>query len=434
MSRRPPRLRARRPWARVIQGSAFVRKELVEIARQPRLLALLVVGPFALLLLFGAGYRDDDLRMRTMFVGPAGSFYEDAVADHRDELERFVRPEGFTDDLDAARARLADGDVDAIVVFPTDPLDTVLAGERAEIDVLHDKIDPIQQTAIEVAARLAVQEVNAQVVDGRRRLRAGRAATGRRGAGRVDRGRRRTSRRRPRPAMRPRPPRRPPTVSTGPAELRDLVAIVGPRARTPRRRRRRHPPRRAGPARRDPRRGRRPSPTGRAPTSTARADALAEQLDEVATTIPDVAALDPRVLVRPFAARHREHRARARRAGRLLHAVGAGPAAAAPRRDVRRAVARARPRARVVRAAPGRSAVVVGDRRPARRSPTCSSGCSSASGCWRRRSSCSASRSSATPSGCSLAFALVLLASLALGHDHLAAVAAPRRRPCSGRC
>ncbi len=37
MSRRPARLRARRPWARVVQSSAFVRKELVEIIRQPRL-------------------------------------------------------------------------------------------------------------------------------------------------------------------------------------------------------------------------------------------------------------------------------------------------------------------------------------------------------------------------------------------------------------
>ena len=241
VSSRPPRLRASRPWARVIQASAFVRKELVEIARQPRLLALLVVGPFALLLLFGAGYRNDDLRMRTMFVGPAGSFYEDAVADHQDELERFVRPEGFTDDLDAARARLADGDVDAVVVFPADPLDTVLAGEHAEIEVIHDKIDPIQQTAIEVAARLAVQEVNAQVVTAVVGLRAGRAATGRRGRGRVDRGRvgrrgggcggrcdhgRRGGRdgvRRCRRAARPR-------------------RLVGPRARAPRRRRRRHPP------------------------------------------------------------------------------------------------------------------------------------------------------------------------------------------------
>jgi ABC-2 type transport system permease protein len=147
-----------------VQSSAFVRKELVEIVRQPRLLALLVVGPFALLLLFGAGYRNDDLKMRTEFVGPAGSFYEDAVNEYQDVLSRYVEPAGFTTDEAAARRDLEHGDVDAVVVFPADPLQTVLSGKRADVTVLHDKLDPIQQTAVEIASRLAVQEVNARVV------------------------------------------------------------------------------------------------------------------------------------------------------------------------------------------------------------------------------------------------------------------------------
>jgi ABC-2 type transport system permease protein len=165
MSRRDrPVRRVRRPWVRVVQSSAFVRKELVEILRQPRLIGLLVVGPFALLLLFGAGYRDEDLRMRTMFVGPEGSFYEDAVTRYEDVLSQYIHPAGFTDDEAAARHDLAHGDVDAVVVFPKDPLDTILGGHQAVVTVLHDKLDPIQQTAVEVASRLAVQEVNASIV------------------------------------------------------------------------------------------------------------------------------------------------------------------------------------------------------------------------------------------------------------------------------
>src|SRR5215218_7022368 len=164
MSRRPGSLHAHRPWSRVIQSSAFVRKELAEILRQPRLMALLVIGPFALLLLFGAGYRHDDLRLRTVFVGPSGSFYEDAVDRYEDVLEAYIEPAGFTTEMTAAEQRLADGDVDAVVVFPDDPLDSLLAGERAPIRIIHDKIDPIRQSAVEIAARLAVQEVNAEVV------------------------------------------------------------------------------------------------------------------------------------------------------------------------------------------------------------------------------------------------------------------------------
>ena len=161
---RPGDLRVGGPWATVIQSSAFVRKELAEIIRQPRLILLLIVGPFALLMLFGAGYRSKSLGLRTVFVGPPNSVYEDAVADYRDSLERFVDPRGYTSDEGAAFDALADDKVDVVVVFPADPLQEVLAGRQAVIKIVHDKIDPIQRTAVTIAAQLAVQEVNASVL------------------------------------------------------------------------------------------------------------------------------------------------------------------------------------------------------------------------------------------------------------------------------
>jgi ABC-2 type transport system permease protein len=157
-------LRVRGPWAAVIQCSAFVRKELAEIVRQPRLILLLILGPFALLMLFGAGYRSESLGLRTMFVGPPDSFYEEAIAEYHDVLERFVDPRGYTADEAEARAALEDDDLDVVVVFPEDPLAQVLSGESAVIEVLHNKIDPIQSTAVVIASQLAVQEVNASVL------------------------------------------------------------------------------------------------------------------------------------------------------------------------------------------------------------------------------------------------------------------------------
>jgi ABC-2 type transport system permease protein len=156
--------RVSRPWAAIVQSSAFVRKELAEIVRQPGLILLLIVGPFALLMGLGAGYRSESLGLRTMFVGPENSFYEEAIAEYREVLERFVDPRGYTSDEAAARAALADDELDVVVIFPEDPLDRVLAGERAEIGVVHNKIDPIQTTAVAIASQLAVQEVNASVL------------------------------------------------------------------------------------------------------------------------------------------------------------------------------------------------------------------------------------------------------------------------------
>ena len=42
------------PWGVAIRSFAFVRKEVVEIVRQPKLVALLVLGPF--LAFFGTGF------------------------------------------------------------------------------------------------------------------------------------------------------------------------------------------------------------------------------------------------------------------------------------------------------------------------------------------------------------------------------------------
>jgi ABC-2 type transport system permease protein len=162
--RQGTRLRASPAWATVVQALAFVRKELAEIIRQPRLLLLLVLGPFLLLLLFGAGYKDATVRVRTEFVGPKGSVYERAVTDQSDQLDEYIDAQGFTSDRDAAMRRLKDGELDAVVVFPDDALDQILGGHSATIEVLHEKLDPFEQTAIAIASRLAVQEVNASLV------------------------------------------------------------------------------------------------------------------------------------------------------------------------------------------------------------------------------------------------------------------------------
>ena len=156
--------RAHGPWRWAIRSQTFVRKELVEILRQPRLLVLLVVGPFLLLLLFGTGYSQNTMRLHTLFVAESGSIYEETLNASGDQLDEFVESEGFVSDKDAALRSLDNGDVDLVVVFPDDPLAQVTAGEQATIEVFDREMDPIQRTAIAIAARLAVQEVNATVL------------------------------------------------------------------------------------------------------------------------------------------------------------------------------------------------------------------------------------------------------------------------------
>jgi ABC-2 type transport system permease protein len=149
----------------VVQLWGFLCKEVTDILRQPRLLLVLVAGPFAVLLLFAAGYDERQIVLETAFVGPEGSVYERAIDAYSEQIDDYVRPEGFTSDLLAAREALEDGDVDVVVVFPPEPAESILAGEQAQIAIIHDKLDPLQQTAVEVAARVAVLELNAGVLE-----------------------------------------------------------------------------------------------------------------------------------------------------------------------------------------------------------------------------------------------------------------------------
>ena len=166
MSRRPNTAMrtVHAPWGVVIRSFAFVRKEVVEIIRQPRLIALLVLGPFALLLLFGAGYAQNVVVKKALFVGPPNSIYEELHDSYKGQLAEFIHSEGMISSEEEARQQLADGTVDIVVVFPPHPEQDVLAGRRAPIKVLHDEIDPIQQAAIQFAAELAIHEVNAAVL------------------------------------------------------------------------------------------------------------------------------------------------------------------------------------------------------------------------------------------------------------------------------
>lgn len=149
----------------LIQLSGMVRKELVEVLRQPRILLVLVLGPFLVLFLFAGGFDPGQNVLTTTFVGPADSVYEENLLAFEDELEEYLEVFEYTTDLVRAREQLIEKDIDLIVVFPSDPAETVLAGERAPIRVIHDKIDPIARTAVEVSTEISVQEMNARILE-----------------------------------------------------------------------------------------------------------------------------------------------------------------------------------------------------------------------------------------------------------------------------
>jgi ABC-2 type transport system permease protein len=152
--------------ARLIRTFGFYRKELFSVFRQPRLILTLVIGPFLILLIFGLGYQTVPPPFATMLV--LGND-QAQLADQQDLNEAFgsaITFEGTTTDLDAARERLRNGDVDMLIVAPEDPLGSLDAGEKADFQVIHGEVDPVVRSSIELLARLSVDEINRRVLSG----------------------------------------------------------------------------------------------------------------------------------------------------------------------------------------------------------------------------------------------------------------------------
>lgn len=148
----------------LVRGSAFVRKELLGAARQPKLIIFLVLGPFGVLLLFGMGLRDTHPPLRTAFVVPP----ESPVTE---EVERFAElradrldVRSIGSDVDAAVAALERGELHVVMAFPANVGDTVAGGDRAVITVHHDIVDPIEERVVRLFASGAVDRVNRLVV------------------------------------------------------------------------------------------------------------------------------------------------------------------------------------------------------------------------------------------------------------------------------
>ena len=145
--------------APLVRAGAFVRKEIVEVVRQPRLLASLVLGPFLILLLFGVGYRA--VRPLDMYiVATEDDILGQAVVDWAENSGQAVTVVGTGSDEAVGLRLLESGDVDAVIVVPPNPLETIQQNEKAQFLVVHDELDPFERTAIDFFARSSVDQAN----------------------------------------------------------------------------------------------------------------------------------------------------------------------------------------------------------------------------------------------------------------------------------
>jgi ABC-2 type transport system permease protein len=144
----------------LIRILAFVRKEIVSILRQPRLVFSLILGPFLILLLFGVGYRYEPRTLRTVFVVPADSPMASVVEEYATRLGEQIASQGIIDDPAEADALLRRQEVDLVVVVPPDPMANVRNNDQALFTLYHYEIDPYERAYIEILGRNYTDEIN----------------------------------------------------------------------------------------------------------------------------------------------------------------------------------------------------------------------------------------------------------------------------------
>ena len=149
----------------IIRASSFFRKEIFEILRQPRLVAILVLGPFLILFIFGIGYRAQSRALRTLFVVQSDSSI--SVQDielYGESMGALFTYAGVTDNQSKALDQLQRGQVDLVIVVPTDAISTIKGNQQAIFALYHHEIDPMQVSYINYMGWLYVGAVNQQVL------------------------------------------------------------------------------------------------------------------------------------------------------------------------------------------------------------------------------------------------------------------------------
>ena len=148
-----------------IRASSFLRKEIFEILRQPRLVATLVLGPFLILFIFGFGYHAQTRPLRTLFVAQTNSpLSAKDIQNYGSSLGVQITYVGITSNQEDALNQLQRGQVDLVVVEAVDATSSIKNNQQAVFTFYHHEIDPLQVSYVGYMGWLFAGVVNQQVL------------------------------------------------------------------------------------------------------------------------------------------------------------------------------------------------------------------------------------------------------------------------------
>lgn len=151
-------------WRFFIRVSAFLRKEIFVIVRQPRLILTLVLGPFLILLLFGLGYRSTAEPLRTIFVAEQDNEFLPLLDEYATQMGPLIENRGAVSSLADALLALRQEEIDIVMRLPEDPVEQVRDSEHPVFTLYHNEIDPYQVEYVDAFSRIFVDQINRRVL------------------------------------------------------------------------------------------------------------------------------------------------------------------------------------------------------------------------------------------------------------------------------
>jgi ABC-2 type transport system permease protein len=144
---------------------SIVGKELVEIIRRPGAILSLILGPFLIMALFGAGFSGYRRPLETVIVIPPESGLPTDAESYKAIAGSGLDLVEVTNDATDAETKLAAQTIDVVIIAPVDAEKNFKAGQRSKIQVKVNAVDPVDQNYAVFLAHVLERDVNRIIVE-----------------------------------------------------------------------------------------------------------------------------------------------------------------------------------------------------------------------------------------------------------------------------
>jgi ABC-2 type transport system permease protein len=149
----------------IVRMASFTGKELREVLRRPGVLLSLIVGPFAIMFVFGLGYSGYRDPFRTEIVIPAEANFPRDAEYYESLAPGRLEVVGVSDDGEAAEERLRAGDTDLLIVAPENASTELREGRQTTIRVAWNEVDPVYDQLAGLATSILTSSLNAEIIE-----------------------------------------------------------------------------------------------------------------------------------------------------------------------------------------------------------------------------------------------------------------------------